>query len=259
MNPPAKIGVYYPDGTGVEPQAPAEVAVVTPTLGGPAIVAALEGVYAQAPVRRIQLAIGVDRLRQDPAPMLQCLARRPAHVSALVLRLPYSTAQAWGGVHTPEDGGALRAILSLAANARRVAFLDDDNTWAPEHLDRLTAAIDGKGWAASRRMLVDGETGRDLGVDVWHSVGPDQGDRAATGGFVDPNCLLLDKAKLAAELGEWAQTLDGQRGLTSDERFFRSIRNQPHALIDDVTVRYRIRRTNILYERLARPVSNAPV
>jgi hypothetical protein len=248
---PLTLGRYFADGAG-EPQRPADVAVVMPTtLQRNTIAHAVASVYRQAFAGRIQLAIGVDVLRGDIGVLDRLLEQRPANVSAVVLSLPYSTATRHGGVHNPMDGGSLRAVLSLAANAGAVAYLDDDNTWTPEHIALLHETLRGKTYAFSQRMLVDDPTDTDLGVDVWHSVGPGRGEYAATGGFVDPNCLLVDKVRAAHRLGQWAQTWNGRpNGWGADKRFFTSIAAEPFGEVPQATVRYRIARDNRLHQNL---------
>ena len=241
---PTPIGGYYPDdGDG---QAPAAVAVVMPTILRPCVGAAVESVFRQTFPGRIQLLIGVDKAAEPSTLLEAAIERRPGHVSALVLALPYSTSLRHGGVHTALDGGALRTLLSFAANARYVAFLDDDNTFEPDHLASLLEAIRGKAWAYSLRMLVDERTGEALGVDRWDSVGVDRGRFAQQGGFVDTNCLLVDKIATARALGRWAESGTGQPGLTADRNFFAAIRGAPHGRVERATVRYGIRPTNVL-------------
>ena len=241
---PLPIGRYFPDAT--QAQAPAAVAVVMPTILRPQIVAAVESVYRQTLPARIQIMIGVDKAAYAPDSLEEVLARRPANVSALVLELPYSTSVRHGGVHTALDGGALRTLLSFLANARYVAFLDDDNQYEPDHLEGLMAAIQGKSWAHAQRLLVDEHSGEPLAIDRWDSVGVGQGRFAPQGGFVDTNCLLVDKIAATRALGRWAESGTGQPGLTADRNFFAAIRDAPHGRVERATVRYGIRPTNVL-------------
>ncbi|CAN7560643.1 hypothetical protein LJR225_004116 [Phenylobacterium sp. LjRoot225] len=241
MNQPASpIGQYYPDAA--DPQAPADVAVVMPTILRPCIGAAVESVFRQTFPGRIQLMIGVDKAGETPVDLAALLDRRPSHVSALVLALPYSTSIRHGGVHPATDGGSLRSMLSFMANTRYVAYLDDDNSWEPDHLAGVMQAIRGKVWAYSLRMLIDETTGRELGVDRWDSVGPDAGRFAPQGGLVDPNCLLVDKVLAARAFGRWAEG----PGVTSDRAFFAAIKQASHARVERASVRYGIRPTNVL-------------
>jgi len=246
--PPLPIGGFHGDARAA--QEPADVAVVMPTILRPQLRRALEAVYAQTFEGRVQLAIGVDVADGDPALLTGLLDERPENFSALVVTLPFSTSQRHGGVHSPMDGGALRAILSLAANARRIAYLDDDNEWLPRHLELLMRAVEGRAWAFSHRMLVDEVTDADLAVDIWDSVGVGKGRFASTGGMVDPNCLLVDKVLLAHRLGAWAQTPRMEKNVAADRIFFRSIAAADHGEVKEATVRYRIRRINVIHEYL---------
>lgn len=237
----SSIGTYYPDV--VDAQSPADVAVVIPTILRPCIAEAVESVYGQTFAGRIQLLIGVDKAADSPAVLEAALARRPDHVSAIVLSLPFSTSVRHGGVHPAMDGGSLRSILSFMANSRYVAYLDDDNRWEPDHLDAVLQAVKGKAWAYSLRLLIDETDGRELGVDRWDSVGPDAGRFAAQGGMVDPNCLLVDKVALARAFGRWSEG----PGVASDRSFFAGIKHTPHGRVDRPTVRYGIRPTNVMH------------
>lgn len=248
--PALPIGGFYPDAGG-DPQAPADVAVVINTVIRPVLERAVDSVYAQTFAGRIQLSIGVDVARGDPALIDAVLARRPDHVSALVLHPPYSTSKRHGGVHTPYDGGALRALLSLGCNARYVSYLDDDNEFLPDHLRLLHEAVQGHAWAFSQRMLVDEDSDQDLGLDIWDNAGPDAGRFAKWGGFADTNCLMVDKRRLAHVFANWAQTADMEPGFMADRRFFHGIRRKEHARVDVATLRYRIRKTNVLHRYLA--------
>jgi hypothetical protein len=243
--PPITSARFYPDAQ--EPQVPADVAVVINTVLRPSIVEAIASVYEQNFSGRIQLAIGVDVAVGEYGMLEAALEQRPDHVSALVLTPPYSTSIRHGGIHNPFDGGALRAILSLMCNARHVAYLDDDNLWLPDHVRLLHDAVKDNAWAFSQRMLVDDQTGRDLGVDIWDSVGPDVAGTSPIGDFADPNCLLVNKSRVVTNFAHWAQTLYGNPGYTSDRRFFRAIVKLPHGRVDQATVRYMIRGDNILH------------
>jgi len=238
--PALPIGQFYPDA--LDPQRPANVAVVMPTILRPCIAQAVESVFRQSYPGRIQLMIGVDKAAEAPIDLDALLQRRPANVSALVLALPWSTSIRHGGLHAATDGGSLRAVLSFMANTRYVAYLDDDNAWEPEHLGGVMQAVQGKVWAYALRMLIDETTGRELAVDRWDSVGPDAGRFKSHGGMVDPNCLLVDKLAAANALVRWTEG----PGVTSDRAFFAAIRQAPHGRFERASVRYGIRPTNVL-------------
>lgn len=243
------LGQYFPDQ--VDPQTPADVAIVMPTVMRPCIVAALETVYAQDFTGRIQLVIGADINPGHTDTLYAALERRPHHVSAVVLTLPYSTSSRHGGVHKAWDGGSLRDVLSMMANARHVAYLDDDNTWTPDHISSLMTAVEGKGWAYSLRMLIDEDTGEELGVDRWDAVGPRKGRFKEQGGMVDPNCLLIDKLQLAPMLWCWTDPGPNRLALEADRRVAATLTNWPHGEVGRATVFYRIRQTNVLRRFMA--------
>ena len=230
-------------GGAGDPQIPYDVAVVTPSVLRPSLLRALASVFAQDLKGRIQVLVGVDAPTPAPAALLELLAQRPANVDVLMLTLPYSTSIRHGGVHRATDGGALRTILTFMANARHVAYLDDDNSWTRDHLSALRGAIEGKAWAYGLRMLIEEDTGRELGVDRWDSVGPDRGRFAARGGFVDPNCLMIDKLIALRTLGRWSQG----PGMQSDRAFFEAIRLSPHGHVPRPTTRYSVRKDNDVF------------
>lgn len=238
------VGLSFPDSE--DPQRPSDVAVIMPTVLRPVILRAVRSIYHQDFAGRIQILIGVDRAQGAIEPLRQLLDERPSHVSALILQLPWSTSVRHGGVHSATDSGSLRAILSFMANSRAVAYLDDDNEMMPDHISLLHDALQDKPWAWSLRLLVDERDGRDLAVDSWDSVGPDRG--RISGGFVDTNCLMLDKVLCASVLGRWAETAQGQPGLTADRHLFAALRKAPYGVVNKATVRYFIRPTNILHQ-----------
>lgn len=242
---PQSIGLYYPDAT--QAQKPSDVGVVIPTLLRPHLARALRSIYAQDFPRRIQIAIGVDVAVDGRLEDFEdVFAERPDNVSIIVCHLPYSTSIRHGGVHQALDGGALRSILGYMINARYVAFLDDDNSYLPEHLSVLRHAIQGRVWSSGQRILVDEDTDEHLAVDIWDSVGPNRGRHKHAGGFIDTNCLMVDKLRLGAALGHWSHSGTGKPGLTADRTFFRSIAHGKHAMVMRPTVLYRIRPTNIM-------------
>ena len=239
-------GHFFPNGT--DHQSPSEVAVVIPTILRPSLYRALDSVFKQEFSGAVQLLIGLDRSPEDMDELFQFLEKRPPNLSALVLHLPYSTASRNGGLHLASDGGSLRAALSLLANARYVAYLDDDNAWKPHHLSSLYQGIQGKAWAFSRRLLVREEDFLVLAVDQWDSLGPDRGRFKDSGGFVDPNCLMIDKIMLTNALGRWADSGTPEPGVTADRNFFEVLKAASYAEIPEATVLYGIRKSNILYQ-----------
>jgi hypothetical protein len=175
-------------------QPPFDVAVVIPTTLRPELARAVGSVFAQDFAGRIQILVGIDQPEGDAA-LIESLARDcPPAMQLSVLDPGYSTSVRHGGLYPNRFSGALRTILTYLANSPLVAYLDDDNWWAPDHLSSLVDAIRGADWAFSQRLFVEAATGEPICVDAWESVGPDQGlFKDKFGGFVDPSSLMIDK------------------------------------------------------------------
>jgi len=215
-------------GTDNDLQHPFEVAVVMPTVGRDTILDAVDSVYAQRGVSRIQLLIGVDVAQGDFMRLQELLEAAPTHVTPCLFSPGYSTSSRHAGLHPAHDGGTLRTVLSYLANARHVAYLDDDNWWAPNHLRSMLDAIRGRDWAFALRWFVHPESRQPVCVDDWESVGPDRGDYAPRfGGWVDPNCLMIDKLACEPVLRWWDVPLPGdQSQLSSDRHVFDWLRRK---------------------------------
>jgi hypothetical protein len=236
----------------------ADVAVVIPTVLRPSLLVAIDSIYAQQSVGRIQILIGVDIAKGEIAALEEKLAARPGNVSVVVLMLPYSTTKRNGGLHSARDGGATRTILSFMANAPYVAYLDDDNRWSANHLAVLLKAIEGQAWAASQRFLVDEVTGETVCVDRWDSVGAGKGRFASIGGLVDTSCLMVDKLAVLPALSRWSRAATGSDG-GSDRSFFSGISKAPHRFVEEPTVYYSMRPTNILWKFIRENAEFPPV
>ena len=189
----------------MDPQVAFDAAVVIPTVLRPSLLGAVRSVYAQDLEGRVQVMIDVDKPLGDPSLLGRLRAECPAHMHLTVLDLGYSTSARHGGVYSNAYSCALRTILSYAANSLRIAYLDDDNWWAPAHLSGLVAALDGHDFAFSRRWYVDPATDAPLAVDVWESVGVGAGAYAPDyGGFVDTSSLMLEKGRCHLLFPLWA-------------------------------------------------------
>ena len=165
-------------------QEPMDAAVVIPTVLRPSLTQALHGIFAQKFPGRIHILIGIDTISGDLALIDAACAARPPNCAVQVFWPGYSTSVRNGGLTPPGDGGALRSVLTWLANSPYVAYLDDDNWWAPEHLSQLRRALEDAEWAFALRWFVHPETRRPVCVDVWESVGPGQGSfKDSFGGF----------------------------------------------------------------------------
>lgn len=198
---------------------PFDVAVVIQTVMRDTLTQAVRSVFRQTFPGSIQILIGVDRGMSHPAIIERLIAECPERMAITVVDLGYSTSEKYGGIYSCHYGGALRTILSYAANSRRVAYLDDDDWFAPEHIETLLKALGDQAWAWSGRWFVDRSTGDVLCRDTWESVGPGAGVYAQTyGGFVCPSSLIIDKIACHNALPEWSI---GQppHGNAEDRRF----------------------------------------
>jgi hypothetical protein len=217
---PAFACVFGPDNEATR----FDFVVVMPSILRPTIVAALRSVFAQNFAGSVQILIGVDQPRGEMALIGDACRDRPPSHSVLVLDPGYSTSQRHGGLHPCWDGGVLRTVLGYLAASRRLAFLDDDNWWAPHHLASLARALDGHEWAWSQRWFVDPWTRRPIAEDIWESVGPGAG---VFGGWVDPNCLAIDKLACESVLRWWSiPTRNSGTAWDADRNVFRILQQE---------------------------------
>ena len=222
-------------------QTPFEVAIIMATVVRPSLAQAIRSIYAQRFGGRVQILVGIDRWEGERAVVEALLAECPAHMAVTLLDLGYSTSQRHGGIYPSHFGGALKTILSFAANSRYVTYLDDDNWYAPEHLATMRSAVEGKAWAFALRHFVESDSGDLLCPDTWESMGPGRGVYAqAQGGFVDTNCYCIDTQQCADVFPEWAMTRFAG-GTGGDRQILQRLRNRPWGTNGAHTVYYRQR------------------
>jgi hypothetical protein len=211
--------------TGEVPlQRPFDAAVIMPTIGRASLLRAAVSVFRQERIGRIHLVIGIDGIARDRAVLDDVLARCPPQHAVTIIDLGYSTSTRHGGLHPAWDGGSLRALLSYVAHSRYLAYLDDDNWFAPNHLALLRQAVEGRDWAHSLRWFV-APSGAPLHLDIWESVGAKRGVFSAKiNGFIDPGCLMLDKLRCEPVLRWWTIPMPKDpRRCSADRRVFNAI------------------------------------
>ena len=203
-------------------QIPFDFAVVMPSILRPTISDAIESVFAQDFAGRVQLLIGVDRPAGDAQTIDQICRIVPSRHAVTMFYPGYSTSRRHGGLHPSWDGGALRTILSYLANSRYLAYLDDDNWYAPSHLTSLHGAIQGFDWAYALRWFVHPRSRQPICVDRWESVGPTpRGTMVDPAGWVDPNCFAIDKFACEAVLRWWGiPRRNTDRAMDADRNVF---------------------------------------
>jgi hypothetical protein len=220
-------------------QTPFDVAIVMATVVRPSLAQAIRSIFAQRFAGRIQILIGIDRWEGERAVVEALLAECPSHAVVTRIDLGYSTSQRHGGLYPSFFGGALKTILSYAANSRYVTYLDDDNWYAPDHLETMLEAMKGKAWAFALRHFVEGRSGDLLCPDTWESVGPRRGVYAKSqGGFVDTNCFFIDKLACNDVFPEWAMTRFAG-GTGGDRQILRRLIDRPWGTSGKHTVYYR--------------------
>lgn len=225
---------------GFDLQPAFDAAVVIPTICRPSLAQALRSVFEQDLIGRIQVLIGIDKPAYDPAVIDAACAQVPPNVAVQVYYPGYSTSVRHGGVAPARDGGVLRCVLSFLANARRISYLDDDNWWRADHLRLLLDAIDQADWAYALRWYAHPESRRPIVVDRWKSVGPDRGAyQQRFGGFVDPNCLMIDRLRCGGILPNWNRPLPtDDEGMSADRNIFEALRSFQSAATNEPTVFY---------------------
>jgi hypothetical protein len=181
-----------------------DFAVVIPTTLRPTIHRALRSIFSQQFDGRVQVLIGVDVPLGSRIALEETCSAVPERQCVFCLYPGYSTSRRHGGQHASADGGALRTVLSYLANSRFVAYLDDDNWWSEDHLASMRRALSGSEWVYSGRWFVHPQSGRPICKDEWESVGPGRGEFQHFGGWVDPNCIALDKQVCEGVLPWWS-------------------------------------------------------
>ncbi|EHH69084.1 glycosyltransferase family protein [Gluconobacter morbifer] len=259
-------GLHVFADEGQPDQRPFDVAVVMPSLLRPTLVRALRSVFAQTGDLRVQVMIGVDCLPSgDGAPedvdalIVEACASRPPGWVVEVLWPGYSTSQRHGGFGRAMDGGVLRSVLSQLSNAPRVAYLDDDNWWSSDHLSSLLQAIDGEDWAWSGRWFIHPQTMKPICEDLWESVGIGGGVfRERFGGFVDPNCLMIDRVRIPEVLDLWNRPLPGDESqMSADRSVFNLLKGRPGRPTGQYSAWYVVRETDGMHPFRLRAMGEA--
>lgn len=235
---------------GFDLQTPFDAAVLITTIVRPTLKDALLSVFRQTHPGRIQIMLGIDKALGDRGVLEEALTYRPPNQVVTLLDPGYSTSMRHGGVHPNPWGGAIPTILGYLANSRYIAPLADDNWMHEQHLATLLAAIGGRDWAFSMRWYVDDTTRKPLCIDLWESVGPDAGVYAETfGGFVDPNCMLIDKQRCEPVLAQRTRTFMSPVGAApSDRGVFEELRRRPWICTGQPTSYYTIQPSDANHE-----------
>lgn len=216
-------------GKSVRPiQRQFDFSVVMPSVLRPAVNDAIASVFAQDFAGRVQLLIGVDAPLGDLEAVDEACRKLPPNHAVQIFYPGYSTSRRHCGAHFAWDGGALRTILSYLANSRYISYLDDDNWYAKHHLSSMYNAIQGQDWAYSLRWYVHPSSRKPVCEDRWESIGPvPNGTSFDASGWVDPNCLAIDKVACEALLPWWSiPQRNSATAMDADRTVFQILRTE---------------------------------
>jgi FkbM family methyltransferase len=226
-----------------------DFAVIVATILRPTLLQACRSVVEQTVDGAVNLVVGVDYPIGSLAALDEIRRMERPKRKITIINPGYSTSAARGGPFPNPFGGGIRIICSYAANARYVAYLDDDNWYAPDHLETLAHAIKDKHWAFSRRIYVDEATRLPLGEDRWESLGPEKGIYAKKfGGFSDTSTIMLDAVKCHDLFPLWGFPLC-RDGTGEDRRIFDALRKRSYGDSGKPSVFYVMRRTDGMHAK----------
>lgn len=182
------------------------VSVLTPTVGTPALTAAVRSVAAQTvPARHV---IVVDGAQHESAARTAITAADVApERSPVVVVIPDNTGR------DRNNGHRIYRHVAPLLEADHVALLDEDNVLEPDHLASLLplSAAHGAAWSM-RRMIT--RAGEDLGVDRIESIGRPVVGPEGPYVLVDTSCWLV-RRDLVPLLAAIDRPWDGDRQLTA--------------------------------------------
>lgn len=186
-----------------------DIAVVMPTIIQPTLDRAVNSVFEQDFDGRIQLLVGLDYPCGNKENVWSLQIQAPNHVQLDVLHMGYSTRVDKDGLYYNYGGGALRTILSFAANARYVTYLDDDCWYEPDHLSSLYDHLKSGDydWAMSLRNIVDLDTQEKIEDEALMYP-------------VDTNCYMIDKVRCHRAIHGWSRVypgVSGAKGFTRED------------------------------------------
>ncbi len=170
-----------------------DIAVVTPSIGRPELKRAMDSVRDQLLVP----GMSVKHYVVFDGPGAQAKYRKAIPKDVVVVNLPFNTGK--GGNYGHKIMGAMCSLLK----ENWICFLDDDNTFEPNHLKTMVESAHGKDWVFSyRNMYVDGKF---FGKDTYESLGPhrvvslDQSYRF----LIDTNCYMIKRPIALSAYKAW--------------------------------------------------------
>lgn len=216
-----------------------KVAVITPTIGGPHLRDCIRSVQAQV-LPNITHYIVVDGPQYAPAVADVADSYKHGAVPVVTLVLPQNTgANGW-------NGHRIYGSLPFLVNATHVAYLDDDNTMDPHHIQNLARAVvkGGEGyWAHSLRRIVDA-AGTFVCNDNCESLGGISHTICGQHDYlVDTSCYLLPRDLAIAAGPHWNAAFRSGKPEADREVTKFLLSSAPHALVRDYSLAYRVANT----------------
>lgn len=187
-----------------DPRPRYEVSVITPSIGTDFLAQAIESVQQQTyPFIRHFLVADGPECHDRVAEMVPTDPRHPIHVLPLPLNV------GGGGFCGHRVYGAMPFLVP----SRFVAFLDEDNWFADDHLETLMQAITSRGlaWAYSLRTIVSLE-GEVITTDDCESLGEWPTWHNPNVHLVDVNCYVVRRDLAIAMSSLWHRRFRAEEG-----------------------------------------------
>lgn len=169
------------------------VSVITPTLGNDVLRQALESVQNQtyANIEHLVVADGP----QAEASVIALIGETEGVHPVNQITLPYNTGA------DRYNGHLIYGAALFLVKGRYVCYLDEDNSFDPDHIASLMACITSRGlqWAYSLRKIID-QNGALLGQDDCQSLGRWPTWNRPDLNLVDTNCYMV-RRDVALEQG----------------------------------------------------------
>jgi glycosyltransferase involved in cell wall biosynthesis len=194
------------------------VAVITGATGHPRLGHCLQSVQQQS-YRNLEHMVVIDGQERAEAVHRQLGSARGT-VDLCTVVLPYATGLNRWNAHR------IYSAFPMLVDAGYVCFLDEDNTWQPDHVDSLMAALQetGESWAFALRNVCL-QDGTPICADECESLGwlhpvfYDEQDY-----LVDASCYMLRRDLAVAVNQVWNRPARPPAGLRSADRYlFRTL------------------------------------
>ena len=216
-----------------------KIAVITPTIGGPFLEECIRSVQAQV-LPNITHYVVVDGPQYADAVLKVTETFKNGAVPVVPVVLPENTgADGW-------NGHRIYGSFPFLVNATHVAYLDDDNTIDPQHVQNLARAIvkGGEGyWAHTLRRIVD-SAGAVVCNDNCESLGGISHTICAQDDYlVDTSCYLIPRDLAIAAGPHWNAAFRSGKPEADRQVAKFLLSSAPHAVVRDYSLAYRVDNT----------------